>query len=179
MQDNKIAIYLPSLRGGGTERNMLYVAKGLVSEGYSVDLVLSMAKGPLMSDVPENIPIINLKASRPLKSIPGLVKYLTKNKPTIFLSALTYRNLVAIIAKKLSGSKTRLYVSERNTVSRNIKTRRKLTFPLIKLLYPLTDKVIAASKSLADDHISKTKINKEIVEVIYNPAVTNGLFPLS
>lgn len=172
----KIALYLPSLQGGGTEKNVLTLARNFASQGYSVDLVLSKAEGPLMPDVPENIPIINLKASRPLKSIPGLVKYFKQNKPTIFFSALTYRNLVAIIAKKLSGSKTRLFVSERSTVSKNIKTRRKLTFLLIRLLYPLADKVIAVSHSVADDLVKTTKINKDIVEVIYNPVVTDNTY---
>lgn len=41
-----IAIYVPSLRGGGAERIMVILANGMAARGHRVDLVLTQAIGP-------------------------------------------------------------------------------------------------------------------------------------
>lgn len=47
-----IAIFLPSLRGGGAERMMVNLSKGFAKCGLKVDLVLTKAEGPYLSMVP-------------------------------------------------------------------------------------------------------------------------------
>ena len=71
-----IAIFLPSLRGGGVERVMLHLAGGFVERGYPVDLVLAKAEGPYLSHVPKAVKLVNFKTSRVLFSLPSLVRYL-------------------------------------------------------------------------------------------------------
>ncbi len=44
-----IAIFLPSLRGGGAERMMVNLSKGFAKCGLKVDLVLTKAEGPYLS----------------------------------------------------------------------------------------------------------------------------------
>ena len=49
---SKIALFLPSLRGGGAERMMVHLARGFVERGLNVDIVLAKAEGPYLSQVP-------------------------------------------------------------------------------------------------------------------------------
>ena len=66
--NTKLAIFLPSLNGGGAERSMLNLAQGLAERGYAVDLVLAQAIGPYLAKAPESVRVVDLKASRVLES---------------------------------------------------------------------------------------------------------------
>ncbi len=54
------AIFLPGLYGGGAERTMLNLAHGLSGRGCSVDLVLSCADGPYLTEVSESVRLVEL-----------------------------------------------------------------------------------------------------------------------
>ena len=54
-----------SMAGGGMEWAMLNLAKFFVDEGASVDLLVASAKGPLLSEVHDQVNLINLKKSYP------------------------------------------------------------------------------------------------------------------
>ena len=62
----RVAIYLPSLAGGGAERAMLNLAQGLAERDCAVDVVLARAQGPYLSEVREPIRLVDLKAARVL-----------------------------------------------------------------------------------------------------------------
>ena len=71
----RIAIFIASLAGGGGERSMLNLAHGIADRGYAVDLVLARAEGPFMDEVREPVRIVDLKASRVLTRLPARVRY--------------------------------------------------------------------------------------------------------
>ena len=103
MGKEKVALFLPSLRGGGAERVMVNLARGFSEKGLEVDLVLAKAEGPYLSEVPAGVRVIDLHSSRVLFSLPGLVRYLRRERPQAILSAMDHANIVAIWARKLSG----------------------------------------------------------------------------
>ncbi len=175
-----IALFLPSLRGGGAERVMLNLAQGFVKRGFHVDLVLAKAEGAYLSEVPPEVRIVNLKASRVLWSLPGLIRYLRREQPRVMLSALSHANLVALWARAVARVKTRLVVSEHNTLSISTEgtpgMRAKLIPWLAKQFYPAADAIIAVSEGVAQDLIAQTGLPREKVRVIYNPVITPALF---
>lgn len=177
---NRITLFLPSLRGGGAERVMLNLAKGFAERGYKVDLVLAKAEGPYLSQVPENVRVIDLKSSRVLYSLPGLIRYLRQERPQALLSALDHANVVALWAKKLSRVPTRVVVSVHSTLSKastNATSIRARLFPLwVRIFYRWADAVVAVSKGVAEDLIRLTNLPREKVHVIYNPVITPELF---
>jgi glycosyltransferase involved in cell wall biosynthesis len=171
----KIAIFLPSLYGGGAEKTMLNLASGIADRGYKVDLVLVKAKGVYFDQVSKKIRVVDLRASRSIMCYPALVHYLRTEKPECILSAL-HVNIIAILARFLAGVSTRVFVSERNTISKLAKNssdlRLTIISKLIRYVYPFADGIIAVSKGVAKDLADTAQISYNSIQVIYNPVVT-------
>ena len=117
----RLALYLPSLRGGGAERVMLNLARGFSEKGLKTDLVLAKAEGPLLVKVPLNVRVVDLGKKRVLRSLPGLASYLRRERPIAILSAMDHANVVAIWANQLSGLNTRIVIGIHSTMSLVIK----------------------------------------------------------
>lgn len=150
MNTKPIAVYVPSLRGGGAERVAINLLKGFVQSGQRVDLVLAQAVGPNLSLVPDDIRIVDLKASGVLSSLPGLVRYLKCERPDALLAVMSHANVVATVAKKLARVRVRTVLSEHNSLSskmRNAMTLRNRLLPhLMRFTYPLANSVVCVSQ---------------------------------
>jgi len=177
---SRIALFVPSLRGGGAEKAMVNLARGFAERGLKVDLVLAKAEGPYLSQVPLEVRVVDLGARRVLYSLGSLMRYLRWEQPQAMLSALTHANIVAIWAKLLAGVKTRLVVTEHNTLGQamvNIPSVKIRSMPLlIGTFYPYADEVVAVSQGVAKDLVTLTRLPSEKVRVIYNPVITPELF---
>ncbi|MCK0715825.1 glycosyltransferase [Chromohalobacter sarecensis] len=172
--DKRIAVFLPSLAGGGAERVMVTLANGFATRGVPVDLVVVAAEGAYLADVSPHVRLVELGASRVLFSLPALVRYLRRERPYALLSALNHANIIALWARKLARSGTRLVVSERNTLSRDVSSGRfKRGLPwLMRLSYPSADAIVAVSSGVADDLAQTVRLPRERIDVVYNPINT-------
>jgi len=179
----RIALFLPSFRGGGAERVMVNLARGFAERGLAVDLVLAKAEGPYISQVPPEARVVDLRVSRVLLSLPGLVDYLRRERPLALLSTLNHANIVALWAARLARVPVRVVVREANTVSvstKNARNARERLMPtLMRYFYPWADAVVAVSNGVAEDLVRVTGLPKKKVHVIYNPVITPELFALA
>jgi glycosyltransferase involved in cell wall biosynthesis len=181
MPKKRIAIFLPGLYDGGAERVMLNLAAGLIGHGYAVDLVLVQAEGPYMNEIPSSARMVelnkkHLSSQRTLSSLPSLVRYIQREKPCAMLSALNYANVIAIWAKWISRVPLQLVISEQNTFS-----SEQAQFPryfrwilnsIMKLSYPMADRITAVSEGVAEDLAHVLRIEREKISVIYNPVIS-------
>lgn len=176
MGKEKVALFLPSLRGGGAERVMVNLARGFSEKGLEVDLVLAKAEGPYLSEVPAGVRVIDLHSSRVLASLPGLVRYLRRERPQAILSTLDHANIVALWARKLARVPNRLVVRVATNLSQSASNtssaRGRLMPRLIHKFYPWADAVVAISQGVADDLVKTARLSRERIQVIYNPVVT-------
>jgi glycosyltransferase involved in cell wall biosynthesis len=172
-QVNRLALYLPSLRGGGAERVMVTLANAFAERGYAVDLVLVSAEGPYLVEVSDAVRIVDLGCSRVLFSLPRLARYLRKERPRVLLSAMGHANAIAVLARGLSRVPTRVVVSERNHFSVSIaqsgEARNRFLERRIRKIYRLADGIIAVSTGVADDLAKHAGLPRKKISVVYNP----------
>ena len=79
-----LAIFIPSLAGGGVARVMLHLAKAFAESGHQVDLLLCQSKGAFLDIVP---PMINVIVLKPSSSLTSRLQVLMAD-PTLFLNLL-------------------------------------------------------------------------------------------
>lgn len=177
---DRIALFLPSLRGGGAERVMLTLAGGIAMRGVPVDLVLAQAVGPYLDRVPNNVNIVDLSARSVLFSLPRLVAYLRRSKPKALLTAQGHANVIGIWASKLARVATNVVVTEHVALSESVGKSRNLYVRFIglcmRLSYPAADRVVAVSDGVADNLAEYLGFERRKVYTIYNPVVTEELF---
>jgi glycosyltransferase involved in cell wall biosynthesis len=169
----RIAIYLPSLCGGGAERVMLTLANAFASRGLDVDLVLAEATGEYMSEISPDVRLVDLRSSRVMTSLPALVRYLRRERPRVLLSAMSHANVVAVWARALAGKSIRVVVSQHNNLSQSkqlyTEVRERIMTWMIRPSYVRADAVIAVSKGVADDLAREICYPVERINVIHNP----------
>jgi len=174
-----LALYLPSLRGGGAERIMVTLANGFAERGLRVDLVLAKADGPYLADVGPAVRVVDLGRARVSRSLPRLVEYLRHERPSALLSALNHANVVAAIAVALARTDTRLIVSEHNSISQSMTEegglKSRLMLRAMSWTYGRAEKVVAVSNGVADDLRRLIGLPDEKVLTIYNPIVTEQM----
>lgn len=175
----KVAIFLPSLEGGGAERMMLNLAKGMKEREMDVDLIVAKMHGPYKDSVPEGVNLIDLECTRMLKSIKGLINYLNTMSPHVLLTTLESASIIGILAKIFSKNDTNVWVRVPNHLSlhaKNAKRRRDKLRPFFaRNLYKYADGIISISEGVAKDISSITKIMDSKLNVIYNPVVSAQL----
>ena len=162
---------------GGIERVMLNLAGGLAELGVEVDLVVPRNGGLYPGLLDSRVKLIDLNASSMLASIPALVRYLRKARPAAVLSAHEHANVAALWAKKMSRVSARMVISMHLALlgGRPDKRDRWLTLAT-KCSYRLADRIVAASRAVADDICKRQPALASRVSVLPYPLISPSLF---
>jgi glycosyltransferase involved in cell wall biosynthesis len=180
--NEKLALFLPSLVGGGAERVMVNLANSVAAKGVKVDLVVANAEGAYQNQVAQNVKTVDFKSERSLASFPKLLSYLRREKPKALISALEHTNVLAIWAKRLAGVPTQNIITEH--ISSSLITyaagytpsKLRATLYAMRFTYPLADRIVTVSQGVADDLVQTIGISKNKLEVIYNPVLNDAMF---
>lgn len=178
MATSHVALFLPSLEGGGAERAFLNLARGMRDLGVRTDLVVANASGPYLAEVPADVSLVDLRASRIALSLPSLVRYLRQVRPHRLYSALEEANVIALLARRLAGGHTLVFPSIRNTLSLETGSepvRRFVLRHLARRLYPTAAGIVAVSEGAARDAATTLGLAAARISVISNPTVTPEL----
>lgn len=177
---NRVAVFLPNLLGGGAERVMLNLTEGFLKEGLNVDLLLAQKEGPFLNKIPEGVSLVDLHAPRVRYALFNLKKYLQARQPAGLLSSMNHANIVALLARGMARVPTRIVMTLHNTLSVRMKETSALynaIWPrILKSAFQRADSVVAVSQGVADDVARMTGFSREKIEVIYNPVITSELF---
>lgn len=180
----RVAFLLPSLGGGGAEKVVVNLVNELCeNENLVIDLVLGDATGKYVELVNGKVQIVNLESPRMIKTIFKIVRYLKNNKPDVLISGLDYVNVIALIAKKLAGVNTKILITEHNTLSQTLDSRKSvktsILINLMRRLYSKADQIIAVSKGVAADLCNVLGVKDKLVKVIYNPVINDHIIQQS
>src|SRR5512133_1178561 len=164
-----VALFLPRLEGGGAERAMINLAGGLAAAGCAVQFVLAKATGPFLSEVPHEVPVVDLNSNSTVAALPALIHYLRTARPAVMMSTLAHANAVAVIGCKLATRGTQVYVREASTYPTDIPPglKGRLLSVLLPHLYGMADGIIAVSAGVARHLITTFGVDPQRVHVIY------------
>lgn len=120
--------------------------------------------------------LMNPEDDHCFKHLNGLAAYLERRRPAVLLAATPYKNLEALLARRLSASSARVFVSEHNDLRGghplSVARHQAILGTLQGRLYPEADGIIAVSAGVADDIARRAGIDRHCISVIYNPVVT-------
>ncbi len=181
-ESGPIALFLPSVRGGGAQRVVVNLAQGMSERGRRVDLVLGTAVGPFLERLPPAVRLVDLGARRLVGSIGPLVGYLRRERPRALVSSMSHANVIALLAARLAGRGTPVMVTEHNTMSQaggEGPLARRFWPILLRACYPWADSVVAVSRGAADDFAATTGFPRARIAVVYNPVITSELMAMA
>lgn len=144
-----VAFFLRALMAGGVERVMINLAGAMAARGYQVDLVVGRLHGPFVTQIPNNVRVIDLRtrcvyqalpvipkmgsdALRTaltlcmphshwiLGAVPRLAEYLRNERPHALLSGIEWPNIAAILARRLACIDTRLVIGVHDILSARV-----------------------------------------------------------
>ena len=125
--------------------------------------------------------LLPLRGAPVLPYLDGLTRYLRDTRPTALFSAKTHANLLALWARRLAAVSTRIVISERTNLSRDIggpkgrKWRWGFVPPAVHRVYPWADAITAVSNGVADDLAACADLPRDSITTVYNPVVGREL----
>ncbi len=168
-----VAVFMPSLRGGGAERVMLDLAQGMAGRGYAVDVVVVNREGAVQ-EVGQGVRLVDLERSRAATALPALVRYLRRRRPPVMLSTLEHTNVLAVVAARLVGG-TRVVVREANTPDVDLSAaglKGRAVRLAMRVAYQAATAVVAVSQGVGRSLQATLGLAPERVTVIANPVIT-------
>jgi glycosyltransferase involved in cell wall biosynthesis len=164
-----VALLLPDLRPGGTERLTLDLAEGFLARGISVDLVLCQQQGDFLSQVPEGARVIDLAAPR-LRSVFGpLRRYLRQEQPQALIAAMWPLTSIAVWAAMGLSTRPRVVVSDHCPLSMQYAQRLGRVKLSMRASYRFAQGVVGVSQGLTSELAELAGIAPSRVTTIYNP----------
>lgn len=170
-----VAMVLPDLRIGGAERVALNLARFLLDQGYAVAFVLRERQGDYLAQLDRRARVVDLEAPRIRNAVRPLADYLEREQPTATLAFMWPLTAVAVVARTLARSKTRLIITEHTTWSRSELVQRAASRLVARvsmnLAFRRADAVVCVSQGAASDLAAFAGIGRSKVHTIYNPIV--------
>ena len=156
---------------------MLVFCRELVELGLTVDLITVKLEGPLRQLIPAGVTVIDLNSRRTTMALPKLVSYLKKTQPAALYSTIMNANVVAAMARVLSGTRTPTIVRESNAPLSSPKSTvsRWLTYKVAPLVYQFANGVIAVSQGVADELGIMVPRMRERIRVIPTPVISDDV----
>ena len=177
----RIAVYVPSLVGGGAERVMLNLATGFADAGHEAILVLDRRVGAYADKVPPQVRCVDLGVKRSVFAFPKLCRFVRSEKPDVLLSALFINNITAACVRKATGGRCRVFLSEHNTLSIQLQHSRvrwqRWLGPHLRRILPWADGMIVVSPGVGQDLRDRFALEMP-THVIGNPVLPLEVEPL-
>ncbi len=165
----------PTLTEGGADRVTITLLRHLDRARFAPSLVLMRASGPLLAEVPADVPVHELGASSLWTAWRPLARRLRRERPDVLFSTCSGMNLPAAVAARRVGGQ-RLVLSERNGLVRDQPIwKRVVSLACKRALYPRADLVTAVSEGVRRDLVARLALPPERVRTVYSPLVTPEL----
>jgi glycosyltransferase involved in cell wall biosynthesis len=171
MRKIRLLTLLPTLFGGGAERVMMYLLRGLSRERFHLTLAVARKEGPFVHLIPPDVEVIDFSVERNFLCVPRLVRLFGSRRFDLCFSMMAM-NLAAVVARTVCGADLPLVLGARNHYSRALPaeaTHAAAKAWAIKLLYPNADLIIGVARGVCDDLTANFGVPAERTRAIPNP----------
>jgi glycosyltransferase involved in cell wall biosynthesis len=167
----RVLLLIPHPGGGGAERVVALLARGLSREKYELHLGFVTAGGETGSALPPDVRVHWLGAKRVRNSAFSLLGLVRRIKPDVIVSGLFHLNFLVLLLRPLFPRRTVVLVRQNGTVSASLAQDRLpfYTRTLYRLLYRRADCVICQTEAMAVDLARELGLGTERIAVAPNP----------
>jgi glycosyltransferase involved in cell wall biosynthesis len=176
---SKVLLLIPHLGGGGAERVIELLARGLSEECFEVHLGVVCQTTDTAVNLLPHIHAHYLGALRVRAGWWQVLKLVRQLRPQLILSGMAHLNFLVLLLKMFYPRGVKVLVRQNGALP-----ERSLSFnaAAYRLLYPLADGVIAQSEAMAVEISERLRIDAGKVRALNNPIVfpvNNSLSPSS
>jgi glycosyltransferase involved in cell wall biosynthesis len=181
----RLGIFAATSGHSGVDRVLGNLIPEFASQGVLVDVLHVRDHGPFLDvdTTPPGVRMVELGSAHVATSLYPLIRYLRKERPAALLSDKDKVNRVALAARWLARSPTRVVVRMGTTVSKNLERRsaldRWIQYTSLRLFYHFADGIVTPSQGAADDLAQIARLASSRVSVVPSPVVTADLTRLS
>ncbi len=168
----RVLFVLPSLGGGGLERVTISLLHHLDRSRFEPHLALLGKVGPYVKEVPEDVPVHDLKVFRVRYSIPALVRLIRKLRPQAVLSTPRELNMAMGFVRPWLPHDLRLLVAEHNLVTEELAEKSpyfKTWRWLYRHYYIRADRIICVADYILNELAERFAVPRNKMVRIYNP----------
>jgi glycosyltransferase involved in cell wall biosynthesis len=170
-QRPRVLLLIPHLGGGGAERVMALVARGLSREKYELHLGLMTQTDAAGAGLPSWFAVHALGAARVRGAAFRLIRLVRTVKPDLILSGMFHLNFLVLLLRPFFPRRTRILIRQNGTVSSSLAWDGlpRFTGLLYKVLYRHADRIVCQSRAMAADLTRELGIGAESLSVLPNP----------
>jgi glycosyltransferase involved in cell wall biosynthesis len=167
----RVLLLIPHLGGGGAERVMALLARGLSAEKYELHLGLITQAEAGGEGLPSWIQIHALGAPRVRAGAFRLLRLVRRLKPRLILSGIFHLNFLVLLLRPFFPHGTRVLVRQNGTVSSALNSGGLswTTRLLYRRLYRRADRVICQTRAMAEDLAQELGLPEGRFAVLPNP----------
>lgn len=159
---------------------MVVLANELAARSVAVDLVAFTSEGPFRASISEPVRLVDLGTRRARASLWAMARYLKRARPAAVLTSQGHTAWVAVAARALIRSPTRIVVREENTFSASARSLQgrpagRWVPRAVRWAYARADQLVAVSSGAADDLAAGLRLPADRIEVVANPLAVPDL----
>ena len=162
---------IPHLGGGGAEKVIALLARGLSSEKYEVHLgIVTQAPTPT-DEFPPHLAIHWLGAKRVRSAGLRLLRLVRRVRPRIVISGMFHLNFMVLLLRPMFRRSTSVVVRQNGAVSASLEFDKLPAYNrlLYRLLYRHADRIVCQSEAMASDLAGEFGIAMNRLTVLRNP----------
>lgn len=183
-----IGMFFSGLAGGGTQRRMLALARGLVARGHQVDILVASAEGAFEAELPPGAGLVALGADWRRLPLVGrhrglwvplaaraLGRRLAAAPPDVLLASSTPANLTAALVRRRAAPAVPLVLTLNlppSAVSARLGPGARPLRALMRRCYAGADALVAISAGVAADAAATLDLPAARIAVVMNPIDT-------
>ena len=170
MTKKKILFILPSLKAGGAERVISFLAKNLDQNVFEIKIAVVGFKKDAVYNI-DNLDVTFFNQNRLFNGVYPLYKFIKKQKPDLVFGTIRHVNILLGLYNLIFRN-VRFIAREASVMSAMLKfsnSKQQIPNFLLKFLYNKLDAIVCQSNDIKKDLINQLGIKESKLITINNP----------